>query len=400
MTIHHDKRQLRIALAIVLAGALLAALILFSRAAPADAAAPAHAEAQAEAQHPAGVALSEAQIAAAGIALREAGPARIGTVTTLTGEIRFNEDRTAHVVPRLAGVVDSVRADLGQRVGKGQLLAVIASTTLSDQRSELLTAQKRLALARTVYAREQRLWDERVSAEQDYLQARQAMQEAEIAQQNAAQKLSALGAAPAAGGALNTYELRAPFAGVIVEKHIAPGESIKEESNVFTISDLSTVWAEIAVPAGQLGALKVGGKVVVKASALAATAEGTVGYVGALLGEQTRSAQARVVLANPAAAWRPGLFVTVDVASDAAGAAVAVASAAVQTVNGKPSVFVRTAGGFEARPVALGKTDGAMVEVLAGLPAGSRYAAAGSFTLKAELGKSSAADAHDAHDAH
>lgn len=72
------------------------------------------------------------------------------------------------MVPRVAGVVESVAANLGQPVKKGQLLAVIASSTVSEQRSEFLSAQKRLALAKTTFDREKKLWEEKISAEQDY----------------------------------------------------------------------------------------------------------------------------------------------------------------------------------------------------------------------------------------
>jgi cobalt-zinc-cadmium efflux system membrane fusion protein len=131
--------------------------------------------------------LSDAQIAAA-VTLESAGSARIKTAITLPGEIRFNEDKTAHVVPRLAGVVEQVAVNLGQRVKRGQLLAVVASTALAEQRSELLAAQKRYSFARTTYEREKKLWDEKISAEQAY----QAMNEAQIALQNARQKLNVL----------------------------------------------------------------------------------------------------------------------------------------------------------------------------------------------------------------
>ena len=90
---------------------------------------------------------------AAGVALAEAGPALIASMLQLPGEIRFNEDRTAHVVPRVAGVAESVAANLGQVVKKGQLLATLTSPAVSEQRSELMAAQKRLALARTTYQR-------------------------------------------------------------------------------------------------------------------------------------------------------------------------------------------------------------------------------------------------------
>jgi biotin carboxyl carrier protein len=155
------------------------------------------APAPAAARAPEQVVLSAAQIAAAGIVVAPA-PAPVSTILALPGEIRFNEDRTAHVVPKLAGVVTAVHAQLGQAVRRGQLLAVVASSALSEQRSELLAAQKRLALARTTLERERQLWQDKISAEQDYLHAKQAHAEAELAVQNARQKLSALGAGAAA----------------------------------------------------------------------------------------------------------------------------------------------------------------------------------------------------------
>lgn len=351
------------------------------------------------------ITLDAAQVKAAGIVLAAAAPAKISVVTSLPGEIRFNEDRTAHVVPKLAGVVMEVHADLGQSVKQGQVLAVIASSGLSDQRSELLSAQRRLALASTTLEREKRLWQDKISAEQDYLQAQQAMSEAEIAVQNARQKLNAIGAGAGSGTGsgknLSRLELRAPFSGVVMEKHLAQGEAVKEDAIVFTLSDLSTVWAEIAVPPRDLNLMRVGETVTVKATAFAAQAQGKIIYVGELLGEQTRTAKARVALANPDRAWRPGLFITVDVLSgsasnnaNAADAAVAVAADAVQMVEEKPVVFVEVAGGFQAQPVKLGRSDGKMTEVLAGLKPGARYVAAGSFVLKAELGKDSAEHTH------
>jgi len=113
-----------------------------------------------------------------------------------------------------------------------------------------------------------------------------------------------------------------------------------------------------------------------------------------VVGEQTRTASARVVLANRAGAWRPGQLISVDIASGNGEVPVAVSSDAIQTVEGKPTLFVRTAGGFAARHVATGRTDGKRTEIRQGLAAGSVYAATGSFVLKAELGKSGAGDSH------
>ncbi len=339
------------------------------------------------------IAFSEQQLKTAGIVLNTAAPGRIRTSLQLPGEIRFNQDRTAHVVPKVNGVVESVSANLGQQVKKGQVLAVVSSSTVSEQRSELLNAQQRLTLAQSTHAREKTLWQEKISAEQDYLQAGQALKEAEIAVRNAQQKLAAIGAGTSSSG-LNRYEIRAPFDGIVVEKHLALGEAVKEDASIFTISDLSSVWAEMTVAARDMNAVRVGESVTVNATAFASSASGKIAYVGALLGEQTRTAKAHVVLPNPGNVWRPGLFVNVDVLAQEAEVPLAVAADAVQSVEQKQVVFVRVADGFRKQEVTLGRTDGKRVEIIKGLSAGDVYAAAGSFVIKAELGKGSAEHAH------
>ena len=338
--------------------------------------------------------LDEAQIRKANIAIRPAGPGSIQSSSGFQGEVRFNEDRTAHVVPRLAGVAEAVPANLGETVKQGQLLAVVASTSLSEQRSEFLTAQRRRDAAKTTYVREKKLWEDKISAQQDYLQAQTALQEADIALQNARQKLSAVGARvdSSDGTGLNRLEIRAPFDGTIVEKHLALGEAVKEDASIFTLSDLRTVWAEFAVAPKDLALVRVGQKVVVSTSAFESKVEGTVSYVGALLGEQTRTARARVTLSNPQGAWRPGLFVTVSVLGDSQAAPLVVSAEAVQTVENKPVVFKAVQGGFAVTPVRVGRTDGKNVEVLGGLKAGDKVASSNTFVLKADLGKAGAAD--------
>ncbi|GFM84626.1 secretion protein HlyD [Pseudomonas cichorii] len=336
--------------------------------------------------------LSEAQIKAAGIELSVAAPRQMNTTVSFPGEIRFDEDRTSHVVPRVSGVVEEVKADLGQQVRKGQVLAVIASQQVSEQRSELSAAQRRVELSRLTFQREKKLWEDKISAEQDYQQARQALQEAEIALTNARQKVSAMGAAGNASG--NRYELVAPFDAVVVEKHMGLGEVVSESSNAFTLSDLSRVWATFGVTPKDLDKVVVGRKVKVSSPDMNAEVEGQVSYVGNLLGEQSRAATVRVKLANPQGAWRPGLFVSIAVAAQTSEVAISIPEEAIQTIEEKPSVFVRIPQGFQVQPVTLGRSDSGYVEVLKGLAVDTQVATAGSFVLKSELGKGSAEHAH------
>ncbi|WP_028603834.1 efflux RND transporter periplasmic adaptor subunit [Ottowia thiooxydans] len=338
------------------------------------------------------VKLTEAQSKTIGASVAQAQARAIRKEVVLPGEIRFDEDRTAHVVPRVTGVVASVHAQLGQRIAKGQLLAVIQSAAVSDQRSELLTAQKRLALAKTTYTREKQLWEEKISAEQDYLQAQQAVQEAEIAVANVSQKLASIGAS---AGSSNRYELRSPLAGVVVEKHLTVGESVTESTPSFTVSDMSSVWAEMNVSPPQLPFVRVGAAVTVRSTAFDSKAEGRIAYVGALIGEQTRTAPARVALANPQDLWRPGLFVEVTVVAEQTEVPVAVETTAIQRADGKEStLFVPAEGGYKAQVVQLGRTDGRFTEITSGLQPGQSYVKEGSFLLKLELGKSSAQHTH------
>jgi len=341
------------------------------------------------------IAMTDTQIKTASVGVDTSGPATIRSTLQLPGEIRFNEDRTAHVVPRVAGVVESSPVALGQQVRKGEVLAVISSPAISEQRAELQAAQMRQQLARTTYEREKKLWEEKISPQQDVLQAEQALRETEIAVANVRQKLQAVGAsAIASAGGLNRYELRAPFDGIVIEKHIALGEQVREDTNVFTISDLRTVWAQINVPAKDLPLVRVGEKVTIRSTSFDQSATGTVAYVGSLIGEQTRTAQARVTVKNPNAIWRPGLFVNVELLASEASVPVTVASDAIQTMENKTVVFLRTPTGFIPQPVQVGRSDGKRVEIVKGLQPGAKYASTGSFVVKAEAGKGSASHSH------
>lgn len=340
------------------------------------------------------VRFSDEQVATAGIALLTAVPRRIDSFIRMPGQIALNEDRTAHVTPRAAGAVESVEADLGQAVKKGELLAVIASADVAGQRAALATAEKRRALAHSAWVTEKTLWEEKIGARQDYLKAEQELREAEVAVQAARQSLEALGTGGRAAGASNRLHIHAPFDGVVVEKHIVMGEVVGADTRVFTVTDLSRVWADVVVPSRDLEIVRVGTDAVIRSIASDTTAPGKVSYVSALIGEESRSAKARVVLANPKGAWRPGLAVNVDIVTGSAQVPVAVARAALQTVEGRQVVYKRVPQGFVAQPVALGRADDRYVEVVSGLKAGERYAASGSFAVKAEQGKGEAGHDH------
>lgn len=333
-------------------------------------------------------------LASSGITIEKAGPAAITATVKLPGEVVFNADRIVHVVPRVAGLVTIVKASAGQQVEKGDLLAIVESQRLAEIRSELLAAEKRLGLAKTTLERERKLWEEKITAEQDYLAARQAHVEAEIARNLAAEKLSTLGVRGYSGQNAAQYEVRAPIAGLVVDKKIAGGQTVLDQQEIFTLADISTVWVNATVYPKDINALKMGSPAKVRASASGMEGEGSVEFIGAFMGEQTRTATARLTMDNKQGQWRPGMFVDVVLTQGSAEVPVAVKAEALQTIRDWTVVFGRYGRYFEARPIELGRSDGQMVEVLSGLSAGEEYAATNSFAIKADIGKSGATHDH------
>lgn len=344
-----------------------------------------------------------AALARLGLEVAEAGPGDLEITVELLGEVQVNGDRMAHVAPRVGGVAERVLVSLGDTVRAGQLMAILESSELADAKAAYLAAAERLRLKEATFAREERLWQERVSSEQDYLDASNGLAEARIALRAAEKKLHVLGfdhqgvrrLADEPDVEYASYRVTAPFAGEVVDRHITVGETIPPEVSVFTVADLSSVWVDLRVYQKDLATVDAGQKVRVRAANDGMEGEGTVDFVQPLLGEDTRTALARITMANPERRWKPGMFVTGSVVVAAPEVAVrAPRTALIRMEDGDDVVFVQTREGFEARPVTIGRRAADHVEVVEGLKPGDRYVAAGGFSLKAELGKDAFGDGH------
>lgn len=333
-----------------------------------------------------------------------AGPALIETYMTLSGEIRVNEDRMAHVVPRVEGVVTEVEKTLGDAVKAGEVIAVIESRDLADAKAGYLAAVERYEMAKLAFGREEKLWNEKISSEQDYLDRKQGLTEARIDMRSAEQKLHAIGFGESYLEKLNDepdpfltrFEITAPFEGTIIEKHIVLGELVKTDAAVFVVADLSSVWVDLHVYPKDLGQIKTGQEVVIFADSDIPNPLGTISYIGPTVGAESRTATARIVLANESGAFRPGLFITARAAVAKRQAKVVVAKEAIQTLEGRKCVFIKDEHGFEPAFVELGLADAVRVEILSGIDAGQDYVTTGSFSLKSKI-VTSTLDSHAGH---
>jgi len=341
------------------------------------------------------VQLTENQIKQLGIEVAVAQAGRLLRHLALPGTVVLNTDRLVHIVPRIPGVVREVRKHLGDTVRAGDLLAVIDSRELADAKAASLAASARLTIAEETLAREKDLWEKKISAAQDYLTAKQTVAEARIEWRAAQHKLAALGVSEASlqqlasqpASSLTRYELVAPSAGTVIEKHLSVGAVLMKDNEVFLVADLSTVWVHLNVPPSALPLVRTGQSVTIAAGASMPEATGTISYLSPLVSEETRTVVTRVVLPNPDGRWRPGLFVTATVAVGDTVVPLLVPKAALQTLDGQPSVFVQTEEGFAPRSVTLGQSNETHVEITAGLQPGEPYAITQTFLLKAELGK-------------
>ncbi|MBB4088044.1 MULTISPECIES: efflux RND transporter periplasmic adaptor subunit [Sphingomonas] len=334
------------------------------------------------------VILSAQQIADAGIEVTRPTVGGEAGAIELSATIEGDPQGVQVVSASVGGRLVSLTRNLGQPVGRGDPLAVIESREAASLKAEVEAARARAALAQTNLRREQRLFAERVSPEQDLVAARTAATEASIALRLAQQQLSATGSG---GGALNRIAVRSPIAGQVIARSATLGQTVAADAELFRVANLSKITVATSLVPSDAGRVKPGARVEVTAAGR--RQEGRVTFVSPILDETTRLVPVIVTLDNGGSTWRVGETVNVSILVPATGdRTVAVPSAAVQMIEDKSFVFVRTPTGFRATPVTLGRTNGGQVVVTSGLTGSERIASTNSFTLKAELGKGEGGD--------
>ncbi|RST26436.1 efflux RND transporter periplasmic adaptor subunit [Sphingomonas ginkgonis] len=334
------------------------------------------------------VTLSAQQIADAGIEVTRPTVGGVAGAIELSATIEGDPQGVQVVSASVGGRLVSLTRNLGQPVGRGDPLAIIESREAASLKAEVEAARARAALAQSNLRREQRLFAERVSPEQDLVAARTAATEASIALRLAQQQLSATGSG---GGALNRIAVRSPIAGQVIARSATLGQTVAADAELFRVANLSKVTVATSLVPSDAGRVKPGARVEVTAAGR--RQEGRVTFVSPILDETTRLVPVIVTLDNAGSTWRVGETVNVSILVPASGdRTVAVPSAAVQMIDDKSFVFVRTPTGFRATPVTLGRTNGGQVVVTSGLTGSERIASTNSFTLKAELGKGEGGD--------
>lgn len=378
-----DKSKLYagVTAAVVLAAAGGFGLAKLTSGAPAPAA-----EAEAEEEHKEGasdaVAMTAEQATAAGIAVQRVAASGLANEVLAQATVAAAPNGQAVLTARAAGAVTRINKRIGDPVRAGEALAVVESREAAQIAAERTAASARADLARKQLARERRLFEQRVSARQDYEQA-----QAEAAAANA----EARRAQVAAGAAKVTSDGRgvvvtSPISGRITAAPVSLGAFVQPETELFRIADPQRVQVEAAVSGADAARVSIGDRVIVE-SPDGASLEGRVRSITPALDPETGAATA--VLDVPNVRLQPGQQLRARIISAVAGgrSAIVVPEDAVQTLEGRDVVFVRTAQGFQARPVTVGSRSAGRAEIVSGLTAGQMIATRNAFLLKAELGK-------------
>ena len=348
--------------------------------------------------------LTDAEMKGLGIETATAEPGNLQIQLHFPGEININADKMANVVPRMQGVVRKVNKNLGDTVRSGEVMAVIESRELADVRALFHAAMQRVELAEANYKREKRLWEKKITAEQEYLDARIALAEARIELASAEQKLLALGFSTKflkdlphdPNEILTEYEIIAPFDGKVIEKDITLGEVLREDKIAFVVADLSMVWVDLSVYQKDLAYVREGQHVIISVGQGIPDAEGIISYLGPTVADDTRTALARVTLPNKEGQWRPGLFVTARLVKEKTPVPLLIPKSALQNLEGEACVFVHHREGFKTQNVSVGRTNKTHAEILTGLKVGQSYVTKGAFELKAKI-VTSTLDSHAGH---
>ncbi|MFP5504441.1 MAG: efflux RND transporter periplasmic adaptor subunit [Candidatus Sericytochromatia bacterium] len=396
------------------------------------------AEAPAEPEVSGTVQLKPEAIEQGGVKVAPVGEMAMTEALSLPGNLQPQGDALVVVSTHSSGEVETLLAQMGDRVKAGQRLAVLTSLDLAQvqadyqaamlnvrqgeaalKRQQALSrisreqAHARVETSRRQLLRAEKLFKDDIVSRQDYEAAQAsfhqnelALSEAEVLRRDAesgtlaaelaksrqamaasAERIQLLGGSTADRG--GSIPIVSPITGQVVSREVTRGQAVEQHAPLFKVVDASKLVALLDAPEGQAQAIKPGSRLQVSADALPGRAfSATVAAVGDVVDPATRKIAVRCTILNPDGQLRPGMYVTAKVPL-ARAMRLAVPEGAVQTMADKPVVFVAQGDGrFERREVETGPREGGRVAIQKGLKSGEQVVVAGAFWLKSELQKS------------
>lgn len=348
-----------------------------------------------------------------GIDVARATRTPVSGAVTLSGVLSLDLPHTAQISSLLDGKVVLVGAQVGDQVRLRQVLVTVHAPALAQAKTAYLQAGARLELARREFERAEILLKQEAIDQKEHLRRRAEFENASIEfavaesnlhsyglEQAAVEQLLRQARRPNSGIAAMDdlaepyLALTAPIAGQVVEQDVITGQHIEPQQKLLTISDLSTLWAQLDARETDLPHVARGGEVRITTSLYPDRVwQGRVDHVGDIVDEKTRTVKVRVVVSNAGRLLKPNMYIQGELPTAASARDVlTLPQDAIQTIGGEPMVFVREgADRFVARLVEIGDRAGTRRIMLRGLDGSEMVVVAGAFNLKAELLKSTLA---------
>ena len=313
------------------------------------------------------------------LGITAAAPGKAITVE-LPARIVWNEERTQRIYPAFAGRVMAIRADIGQAVKPGAVLAQLASPDFGSAQADTAKAQGDVRLAQKTLQRQRELFDAGIIARKDFDQAEADAARAQVEAQRTSARTRLYGASAGAGADVNQQlALRTSVAGVVVERNLNPGQEVRPDQSgpgvpaLFVVTDPTRLWVQIDARESEVGTLKPGASFELVIPTLGGRKfEGRVIAASDFIDPATRTIKIRGAIANPDRLLKAEMLATVQIERQL-GAGVLVPASAVLLNGVRHSVFVQTQPGvFEPRDVELGYQGPREVVVSRGLEVGEQ----------------------------
>ncbi|HJQ66484.1 MAG TPA: efflux RND transporter periplasmic adaptor subunit [Gemmatimonadales bacterium] len=342
------------------------------------------------------VSLTPEAVERAGIKTARARIEPLVSTVTVPGTVTSNAYRDTKVNALVGGITRQVSVELGSPVRRGQALAVIFSAEFAEAQMKYLSMQAMLEADHQKLERTQKLVAIGAASRQELeeVTAIHTAHETEVAA--ARQRLVLLGGLSSdqvarltdASHVVAEISVPAPADGVVIMRSVNPGQVVGAAQELFTVTDLSTVWVIGDLYEKDFGSVRVGSEASITIpSAPKSVLRGRVTYIDPRVDPAARTAKVRVEVPNRGGELKLGMYVPVSFESGSAARVTVVPRDAVQSVGDRTVVYVPTADGegrFTERPVKVGPPIGDAVSVLEGLKPGEQVVTQGSFFLRSE----------------
>lgn len=312
----------------------------------------------------------------------------IPDVVTAPGEVALDLKQVAKITSRIAGQVEHIHVQLGDRVKPGQPLAAIGSLQLDQLVEEYLIGKAQADVAENSFRRTEKLRADDIVPERKLIEDKGRYLETKARYQHVREKLLAMGLSKSELAGLERggheeghhYTLTSPIAGTVVAQNAVRGQGVAPGEELFEVVDTSRVWVFANLPIEQARKFKEGDRgTIAPKGADAVTAPLT--YIAPMADETTRTIHVRFEVANVQGQLKPREYV--DVTLTLPGSPVpAIPASAVTTVGQVRGVFIERDSAYAFVPVELGREGGDLVEVRSGVSEQDRVVVAGVFDLK------------------